>query len=295
MIVKYLLILSSLLLSVQLDAMQAPEQPLRIMTFNVRRAGKESADNMQKSWTNRKPLVVAALKALQPDIFGLQEPTIEQIQDIENGLGAEYAWVGKGRGKEWWGKSEDEYNPLFYKNKRLELLDSGTFVLNPSGALNWRFLWSPRTVGLLTRISTWGKFKDRLNGQEFYVYNTHLDHKFAAAQVHGMQAICTKIGECTDKLPVILMGDFNTELTPALLEGELKDFANTKALAQNRVGPDQTRTGWDFKELKDIDHILVSKQAPVVVKEHRVVQEESRERMPSDHRPVLVDLLFIKK
>lgn len=268
-------------------------KPLRVMTFNVRRAGKET--DAVRGWQNRQKLVGQVIVDLHPDVLGLQEPTIEQINDIDKSLGATYKWVGQGRGKEWWGQSEDEYNPLFYNTERVELLDSGTFVINPSGAFYWRFIWSPRSVGLLTRISTWGKFKDKEGGKEFYVYNTHLDNKYIAAQVNGMRNICSQMGQCTIGMPVILMGDFNTPLTKELMDNELKSFKNSMAMAQDRVGPLDTRTGWDHQELKNIDHVLISKNAPISIKQHVVVQEENRDKQPSDHRPVYVDLLFNAK
>ena len=266
-------------------------KPLRIMTFNVRRQGKET--DPKKEWAVRKPRVEAIIKKMQPDIVGLQEPTVEQIESLDAELKKEsYAWFGTGRGAEWWGKSENEYNPIFFNTKRFDLIENGTFVLNPSGTFNYKFLWSPTSVGLLTRICTWGKFKDKESGHEFFVYNTHLDHIFDAARMNGFTTIIKTIEERKDTLPTILMGDFNMELTPELESGLLKNFANTKAIAHSKGGPDATRTGWGFKELAKIDHILVSKNAPLDVIQHMVIEESNKDELASDHRPVFVEMVF---
>ncbi len=266
-------------------------KPLRIMTFNVRRQGKET--DPKKEWAVRKPRVEAIIKKMQPDIVGLQEPTLPQIQSLEDELKKEsYAWFGTGRGAEWLGKSENEYNPIFYNTKRFDLLENGTFVLNPSGAFNYKFLWSPSSVGLLTRICTWGKFKDKESGHEFFIYNTHLDNKYEAARINGLTTIIKTIEERKDQLPTIIMGDFNMEITPELESGLLKNFTATRAIAHSKVGPEVTRTGWDFKELKKIDHILISKNAPVDIEQHIVIEESNRDELASDHRPVVVEMSF---
>lgn len=270
-------------------AMHAPEgTPIRIMTFNIRRLGKEKDE--KNLWQNRQGRVVELIKSLHPDIMGLQEPTVEQITDLKNALNMPS--FGAGRGKSWLGMGPDEYNAIFYNSKRLGLEESGTFAINPSTKLE--YAWDPKKYGLLPRICTWGKFKDKSSNQEFFVFNTHLDHLYATAQVHGLTTILQFIESIPKNLPLILMGDFNTEITPELQSSTLKDFINTKALAREVVGPDETRTGWRHEELKKIDHILVRNNAPVGVLRHLTIQEPCKDTLPSDHRPVMVDLVFVK-
>src|SRR5205085_168159 len=104
--------------------------------------------------------------------------------------------------------------------------------------------------GLLPRICTWAKFQDKTTNQEFLVFNTHLDHLYLTAQIHGLETILKFIESQPKSLPLILMGDFNTEITPELQNGTLKNFINTKMLARQIVGPEETRTGWRHEELK---------------------------------------------
>jgi len=269
-------------------SMEAPATPLRIMTFNIRRQGKEKEPN--NLWENRKARVEQLIRDQHPDIMGLQEPTKEQIGDLAQAL-KQYAWFGTGRGSSWLGMGTDEYNPIFYNTQRFELQpEHGTFSINQSG--KFEYAWDYKKYGLLPRICTWAKFKDKKTNHEFYVYNTHLDHLYPQAQRHGLTTILNFMTKQNKQLPVILMGDFNTELTAELQDTLLKDFSDTKLRTLFRVGPEETRTGWHHEELKKIDHILLSNNADAMIVQHITVAEPNKDELPSDHRPVMIDLSF---
>lgn len=266
-------------------AMDVPAaNPLRIMTFNIRREGKEK--DLKNRWNNRKARVFELIASLHPDIIGLQEPTIVQIHDLAQALNME--WFGSGRGSSWLGMGADEYNPIFFNSKRLELLESGTFPINPCSTTE--YMWDREKYGLLPRICTWGKFKDLTTQHEFFVFNTHLDHLYMRAQVHGLETIIKSIDTKPANIPLILMGDFNTEITPGLQSTILKNFANTNTHAKEKIGPEETRTGWRHEELKKIDHILVRTSAPITVLRHTTIVEQDKDTLPSDHRPVILDV-----
>lgn len=69
------------------------------------------------------------------------------------------------------------------------------------------------------RIVTWAKFKLITTGQEFFVFNTHLDNKDiengnSEARVKGMDLIIEEMKSITSQCPdtpVIVMGDFNSK------------------------------------------------------------------------------------
>lgn len=282
-----LLILLTLITCNPSLAMEVPAaNPLRIMTFNIRREGKEK--DPKNLWKNRKARVVELITSLHPDIMGLQEPTTEQIHDLAPAL--KMLWFGSGRGSSWFGMGPDEYNPIFFNNKRLELLEFGTFPINPCSKME--YIWDRKKYGLLPRICTWGKFKDFETQHEFFVFNTHLDHLYSRAQIHGLETILKSIDEKPANFPLIFMGDFNTEITPGLQNTILKNFMNTSALAKEKTGPAETRTGWRHEELKKIDHILVRTSAPITVRRHTTIVEQDKNTLPSDHRPVIVDVEF---
>jgi endonuclease/exonuclease/phosphatase family metal-dependent hydrolase len=87
------------------------------------------------------------------------------------------------------------------------------------------------------------------------------------------------------------MGDLNT---PLLGKKKMKKiakagFVHTKAIAKQIVGPLETRTGWNNSELKNIDHIFIKAQKPVVERYEVVASPQGV--FPSDHRPVMVDIV----
>jgi len=265
---------------------------LRIATYNIRRQGKEKLP--VREWENRLPAVIKLLESIQPDIIGLQEPIKEQIDDLANIL-ENYDWFGQGRGKSWGGRGADEYNPIFYNKKRLTLHEKGTFHIND---WSWQSWLKPHVIALLPRICTWGLFEIKETGQKFYVYNTHLDHKLAFARRNQLKAIITRMKQnnyaANNKNNIILLGDFNTELDDKV-QSVLNEIGlcNTKNLAKSLKGPGITSPGWDNKDPRQIDHILVKdngKNQAVTVKQHVVLRQVDQQ--PSDHYPVYVDVYF---
>ena len=269
-----------------------PANALRVMTYNIRRDGKEKEDD--RKWVKRLPLVTAILEEVEPDIMGLQEAKQNQIDDLVKGN--TYAAFGEGRGTSWWGMAEDEHCPLFYNKNKFTLLDSGTFQINTNNPI--MSLFGTPGLGLLPRICTFGKFENNQTGQKFYVYNTHLDHKFAGARLSGLRVIKQQIDERSkDGVPVIITGDFNTTLKSSDdaddgidLKEVLPGYTAAKSMAQKTFGPTATRTGWTDDELKVIDHILISDSADATVAQYGVIQSDKP--YPSDHRPVMADIVL---
>ena len=268
------------------DVSEKKSQSIRLMTFNVRREGSEKYPERQ--WQARLVLIKECIEKLQPDIIGLQEATQKQVDDLQVAL-PEFAYVGQGRGKSWWGLAKDEYTPIFYKKERFALRDHGTFKLNEQNSLI-RWASQLRKNGFLPRICTWVKLYDTNNAAEFLVYNTHLDHDFPEARRAEIAVIKQKIEGNSNDIPLVLMGDFNAEFDGDI-KNVLSEFRHAKDIALKVEGPHETRTGWDEKELKWIDHILVKKneQKPISVEYYAVIQKTT-DQYPSDHRPVIVDL-----
>ncbi|MDP2887967.1 MAG: endonuclease/exonuclease/phosphatase family protein [Bacteroidota bacterium] len=258
----------------------AMAQNLRVMTYNIRMNTPSDGVN---AWPNRSSQVSALLDFHQAEIFGLQEAFIGQIEDIQADL-PKMKWVGVGRDD---GEKAGEYSPIFYDSEKFKALKQGGFWLSET----------PEKPGMgwdaaCNRVCTWIILKEHKTGGKFIVLNTHFDHVGNKARSESAKLILRKIKELnTDKLPVILMGDFN--LTPdkepiSLITGELKD--SREISKKPPYGPEGTFNAFKFDApMKDrIDYVFVSDD--IEVKRYAVLTDSKDQRYPSDHQPVFVSL-----
>lgn len=263
-----------------LAANVAMAQNLRIITYNIR---LNIASDGINAWPNRADQVSALLDFHQAEIFGLQEALYDQIQDIEADL-PKMKWVGVGRDD---GQKAGEFSPIFYDAEKFKALKNGGFWLSETPdkpGLGWD--------AACNRVCTWIILKEEKTGDKFMVLNTHFDHMGVKAREESAKLIIKKIKELNaDKLPVILMGDFNS--TPdmeayATITNELKD--SRKLSRKAPYGPEGTFNSFNFNApMKDrIDYIFVNDK--LEVKRYAVLTDNKDQRFPSDHQPVLVVL-----
>lgn len=258
----------------------AMAQNLRVITYNIR---LNTASDGINAWPNRADQVCALLDFHQAEIFGLQEAKYEQIQDIESRM-PKMKWVGVGRDD---GKLAGEFSPIFYDSDKFKPLKNGGFWLSET----------PEKPGLgwdaaCNRVCTWIILKEIKTGDKFMVFDTHFDHVGVKAREEAAKLILKKIKELnTDKLPVILMGDFNS--TPEMeayttITTELKDARNITK--KPPYGPVGTFNAFKFDApMKDrIDYVFVNDK--VEVKRYATLTDNKDQRFPSDHQPVLVVL-----
>lgn len=258
-------------------------QQMNIMSFNIRYNNKNDGIN---AWPNRIEMVNGLLKFHEPDIFGLQEALIGQIEDIQNGL-PQYEWFGVGRDD---GKKRGEFSPIFFNKAKFILIKNGHFWLSENcekPGLGWD--------AACNRIVTWGKFQSKVTGKRFYVFNTHFDHKGDEARKNSALLIQNKIKELTSKnnLPVILTGDFN--LTPEkepilLLNKYMSDSRNISE--EPPYGPVGTFNSFDWKAPMEgrIDYVFV--RGGIKVLKYAVLTDSKEKRFPSDHLPVFVKVVL---
>jgi endonuclease/exonuclease/phosphatase family metal-dependent hydrolase len=255
-------------------------QSIQVITYNIR---LNTPDDGINAWPNRSKQVAALLDFHNPDIFGLQEALIGQIEDIQKEL-PKMKWVGVGRDD---GKKAGEYSPIFYNSEKYKSLKQGWFWLSGTPdkpGLGWD--------AACNRVCTWVLLETEKKDKQFMVFNTHFDHKGTQARAESAKLILRKIKELNkDNLPVILTGDFN--MTPeqapiATITTELKD---SRAISKKPpYGPSGTFNGFDFNSpLKErIDYVFVSDQ--VTVKDYAILSDSKDLRFPSDHLPVFVNL-----
>lgn len=255
----------------------AAETQYTVMTINLRVANESDP----YPWSKRKAVVQSFLKERQPDVFGTQEGTFNQLKDVI-GSDSDYAWVGEGRE----GGIKGEFMAIFYKKDRFLPLQVNSFWLSETPDVPNSKSWNTAC----TRMATVVRFVDTKNGKQFYFVNTHLDHISQAARVNGAKLICSKIKELKSNLPIFITGDFN-------IADSNKDVHGTFTEAgffDTWNAPDQKRselynTFNDFKMPKKggekIDWILTYPELKVISTE--IVLPKEGTVFISDHSPVI--------
>ncbi len=258
---------------------------LTVISYNIR---YDNPGDGMNAWPQRSDHVAEMMGVkYQADIIGVQEALKSQIVDLEERL-PEYSWVGVGRDD---GKEACEFSPIFYRSDRLELIVAHTFWLSETphqpGSISWD--------AAITRIVTWAKFKDRSTHQEFYVINTHFDHRGNQARVESAKLIGSFIADLIKNIPVIVTGDFNaTENSKTYsVMTNIPGIVDARYASETEhAGPTASFNNW--KELRAdesrIDYIFVRDNVRVLT--HQILDDRYDGRFPSDHLPVLVDVLI---
>ena len=197
----------------------------RVMSYNVR--GPAEEDTGAWTWANRRAAVIQRILANSPDIVGTQEsqrPTggPDLPADLLAGLSGTYDVYDPGGGSP---------KLIFYKKGRFayapEVGKGNESLTNPYPSTDKCY---PNATG--KKIS-WVGLKDLSSGQVYLVVNTHL--AFSAACAKGRLSEADEIADFLKSkpstLPVVLMGDFNTDAQSDSTPGE-KTIENLEANAR---------------------------------------------------------------
>jgi len=189
--------------------------PLRVMTFNIRHDLGFGSWSDPNGWLYtcgpRRDRAANTIRAQAPDIFGVQEALLNQINDLKKAFPG-YGFYGVGRDD---GRILGEFSGIFYRSGRFTLSDAGTFWLSETPDL-------PGTVFPCSgsiRIASWTILDDATAGASIFVLNTHWDNVCQDSRERSAALVRDKIGELSRGLPVIVMGDLNaTETSAAFLD-----------------------------------------------------------------------------
>ncbi|UGU15695.1 endonuclease/exonuclease/phosphatase family protein [Sinomicrobium kalidii] len=280
-------------------------QTMNVASYNLR---YDNPSDSLNNWKFRKEVIAKLIRFHDFDIFGSQEGLQHQLDELEEELTA-YAFIGVGRDD---GKNKGEHSAIFYKTNKLDVLDKGDFWLSPETDYPNKG-WD----AVLPRICSWGRFRVKETGYEFYFFNVHFDHVGTVARKESARLILRKIKEIAKGNPVILTGDFNVDQnSPSykiLKSSEI--LADSYDLSPLKYGVQGTYNGFDVNSASGsrIDHVFVSGDFKVekhgILTDSYKIREQNLEklvntgnypkeiklygnksRLPSDHYPVMVVL-----
>jgi len=272
--------ISILLLIITMGFPSCKSQSLKVMTYNIR---LDVASDGENAWPNRKDFLSSQVLFYRPDILGVQEARPNQMVDLKNAL-KDYNSIGLGRD----GGNEGEYSAIFYNSEKVKVENENTFWLSDTP-----YEVSKGWDAAYPRICTYGLFTLLESKQKIWVFNTHLDHVGAEAQLEGMKLILKKIAEVNaDNLPAIITGDFNVEPDSDLISMLKQHMNDAKDLAKLTFGSNGTFNAFKFDKpvTRRIDYIMVSESKKIEVEKHGVLSSSIDLKYPSDHFPVIVEL-----
>lgn len=278
------------------QAIQKKAQKLRVMTYNMLYNAQDAEEKLplKYKWDSRKPRLLEYLSYSKADIIGSQELQEDQVREVMSILGADYAYYGE---KTRQNEDRTDTNAIFFNKHRIELIESKTIPYRDDKSQN---------------AFTYCSFKDKLSNKKFVVLNTKLswsspDRRLVEAiQLNEYSALFSA------EVPVIVLGDFNIypfilhkrniffdgDYIKQVLAGKnLKDaklksvfghfgpmcsITNSKNTLEPFIGPELT----GFV----LDHIFVNDQVEVFT--HGIDTAKVNGEYPSDHFPVIADIIF---
>lgn len=263
------------------------QTPLNVMTFNIRY--NNPGDSLD-AWPYRKDKVAGTILFQEAQLLGVQEALYDQITDLQEGL-PQYKRIGVGRDD---GKTKGEFSAIFYDTTRLQLLQSQTFWLSTTPEVPGSKGWD----AAITRIVTWGKFRDKKTKQVFFHFNTHFDHKGAVARRESAHLLLKQVAAIAGKTPAVITGDFNATpddepIQVILNNSDPLHLQDSKALSKTpHFGPEGTFNGFKNAERGDqpIDYIFLKGNFSVL--QHATLSNTWKGHFASDHFAVFSRIII---
>jgi len=273
----------------------AGDAVLRVGSYNIRFSGGDLGT--PNAWECRKADVIAMVKKLNLDAFGMQEVCPDQMAYLRENL-PEFAFVGDHRGAD---RKSGEASPVAYRKSRFEAEKSGTFWLSETPDVPASKSWGTA----IQRVCSYLVLRDRETGKRFCFANTHTDHISAEAREKGMLLIIERMKEFGAGAPIVFTGDHNCCYDHPPAKAVRKVLKDARDITESpAAGPHNTFQGFGkFKDgpigadgFKDycIDYIYVSEGTRVLDFVTHADKRPGTDLYPSDHFPVTATIVVGK-
>jgi len=251
-----------------------------VVTYNIK---YDDNSNGKNSWNVRKDAMIELLHSLSPDILGIQEGLIHQVEFLDSKMSS-HKYVGVGRDD---ANRKGEYCAIYFNRKKYKLLKNSTFWLseNPDKvSVGWD--------AALERICTYALLENIKDGDKIWVFNTHFDHVGNIAREESARLLLEKIQMLNiNEDPVLVMGDFNAEDNSKVIDILKQELTDTMKDAKiKHKGPVGTFNNFlnNQEIIKRIDYVF-SNGFQTISHQHIDKKLESGDHI-SDHLPVFVEV-----
>lgn len=258
----------------QVTLAEDDDDRITVMSTNVRYIAYD--DFFKQSWFYRADLICEDVNSVKPDIIGFQEATFlhyDYLVKIMQGYDNEMAY-------------RDEFVlsegcPIFWRKDKFERIDSGSFWLSETPEVMSKD-WGSEHY----RICVYVILRDISSGEEFVLFNTHLDSKSEAARINGIGVVLDKIAEFGD-IPAFLIGDLNAREDSETIKATKDSFDDAMRLSPISEETDTYHNWGSGVKAKRIDYILVSK-GDAEVYEYHVIDNSHDGVYSSDHASIYI-------
>ena len=254
-----------------------------VITYNIK---YDDNSNGKNSWKVRRDAMIELIHKLSPDILGIQEGLIHQVEFLDSKM-SDHKYVGVGRDD---ANRKGEYCAIFFNEKKYKLLKDSTFWLseNPDKvSVGWD--------AALERICTYASLENIKNANKIWVFNTHFDHIGNIAREKSARLLLEKIQMLNiNKEPVLVMGDFNVEDNSKVIDILKQKLIDTmRDYEIEHKGPVGTFNNFlnNQEIIKRIDYVF-SNGFQTISHQHIDKKLESGDHI-SDHLPVFVEVKII--
>ncbi len=249
---------------------------LRVATFNTLFRGFDHK-YPNHTWKSRVPSVRSYLRTTDYDLYGFQEVWGDTLQyvNIRNALPATHAITSAA--------AFIRRNAIAYRKSRFALEAQGHFKL----------------PGEASKYATWARFRELASGRRLLVLNAHLSAHEAVARANAARKIVSTLaGLNPGRLPVLLIGDFNSATTAAGAPAAIfrsAGYLDAKGLATTKANATyNSHHGFRANPPKDsrcIDKVLVrGGTAQAKANLSRTDVQKPLGEYSSDHFPVMADV-----
>ncbi len=276
------------------SALERQNEYIRIATYNVLFNLYDYTLDKVNRWPQRLPRIVELIEEMQLDILSVQELYPDQLKDLLPLMEKTFAFFAKPC-------REGEINGIFYRKDRFEVIERKVWSMTKKQEAA-----SPETLTML-------QLKDIRTGKCFAVFNVHLAFSKIDKRDFQVHFIMEQIEPYAKKMPVVLTGDMNTfpnrldlhqlpffdgdYIQRIFTRKYLRDAKDVSLLGH--LGPLSTFSN-DPDDVAPfsgtgtpgvfLDHIYVSKEIIVLI--HAVQPGTVNGHYPSDHLPVLIDVIL---
>lgn len=263
------------------------KETIRAATYNIQWLGYVK----KPTWDERLKALKRSFEDNDFDIVGVQEADSMMSNSLAQVLDGRYGWVGTVEANDETSSGFVPLNPIFYKKDRFEVLEQDTFWFGHARGKIGYDSWG-------MRLCNYAKFRDKTNGMEFYLFNSHFDHRGQEAKEYSSVVLLDKVMTLADGLPVILTGDFNMdEKTPGyakLIDSGIVEDSMLALPAPKRINAQYfSMANYKPKEKISksglhIDHVFYT-PANSKVLSWKLILDSYDGVYGSDHLPIMID------